>query len=80
VSAQASFHADDARLQLPVRVFETQSPDLLPEGNLPVDAKPDNVKNLLADVDADHRQGRCARFCLRFHSCFSCLPLLAFEG
>src|SRR5262249_1788215 len=52
VSAQASFHADDARLQLLVRVFETQSPDLLPEGNLPVDAKPDNVKNLLADVDA----------------------------
>jgi hypothetical protein len=56
VRVQASFHADDARLQLLECVFETQSPDLLAEGNLPVDANPDDVKNLLADVDADDRQ------------------------
>jgi len=56
VRAQAGFHADDARWQPLERVFETQSPDLPPEGNLPVDAQPDEVKNLLADVDADDRQ------------------------
>jgi hypothetical protein len=32
---------------------ETQSPDLAAEGNLPIDAKSDKVKNLLADVDAN---------------------------
>jgi hypothetical protein len=48
--------ANDARWQLLERVFETQSPDLPPEGNLPVDTKPDDVKNLLAYVDADDRQ------------------------
>lgn len=53
VRAQTGFHANDARRQLLERVFETQSPDLPPEGNLPVDAQPDKVKNLLADADAD---------------------------
>src|SRR4029077_922549 len=45
--AQTSFHADDARRQLLERVRETQSLDLPSEGNLPVDAEPDDVKNLL---------------------------------
>jgi hypothetical protein len=34
--AQAGFHANDARSQPLEGVFETQSPDLSPEGNLPV--------------------------------------------
>src|SRR6516164_2799415 len=56
VRAQTGFHADDARRQLLERVFETQSSDFPPESNLPVDAQPDNVKNLLADVDTDDCQ------------------------
>jgi hypothetical protein len=36
-------------------VFESQSPDLPPEGYFPVDTKGDDVKNHLADVDTDHR-------------------------
>jgi hypothetical protein len=55
VRAQAGFHADDARRQLLEGVFESQSPDLPPQGNLPVDAEPDEVKHFLADVDADDR-------------------------
>jgi hypothetical protein len=55
VRAQAGFHADNARWQLLKRVFETQSPDLSSEGNLPVDAERDQVKHLLTNVDADHR-------------------------
>jgi len=55
VRAQAGFHTNDARRQLLECVFETQSPDLPSEGNLPVNAEPDEVKNLFANVDADHR-------------------------
>jgi hypothetical protein len=40
VRAQAGFHTNNARWQLLKRVFETQSPDLPSEGNLPVDAGP----------------------------------------
>ena len=54
--AQAGSHTNDARWQPLERVFETQSPDLSPEGNLPVDPQPDDMKNLLADIDADDRQ------------------------
>jgi len=54
--AQAGSHTNDARWQPLERVFETQSPDLSPERNLAVDPKPDDVKNLFADIDADHRQ------------------------
>jgi hypothetical protein len=53
--AQASFHANDARWQLLERVFKTQSRYLPAEGDLPIDAQSDKVKNLLADVDADDR-------------------------
>jgi hypothetical protein len=56
VRAQAGFHADDTPRQLLERVFQTQSPDLLPESNLPVDTEPDEVKNLLADVNANDRR------------------------
>src|SRR5215472_18798841 len=44
-----------------------QPPDLPPEGNLPVDAERDDVKNLLADVDADHRWCWCGGFRFRLH-------------
>jgi hypothetical protein len=54
--AQASFHANDARRQLLERVFETQSPDLPAEGELPINTQSDDMKNLLADVDANDRQ------------------------
>jgi hypothetical protein len=60
VRAQPSFHADGAWSQLLERIFETLSPDLTAEGDVPIDVKPDQVKNLLADVDADDRHGRCA--------------------
>jgi len=54
--AQAGTNTNDARWQPLERVFETQSPDLSPEGNLPVDPQPDDMNNLLADIDADDRQ------------------------
>jgi hypothetical protein len=53
--AQAGFHANDARCQLLESVFETQAPDPPSEGDLPVDAEPDEVKHFLANVDADNR-------------------------
>jgi len=53
---QASFHADDTRWQLLEGVFETQSPDLFTEDDLPIDSQPDDVKNLLADIDTDDRE------------------------
>src|SRR5438477_3390512 len=52
VRAQASFHANGAPRQFLERVFETQSPDLSAECDLPVDAESDEVKHFLAD-------GRC---------------------
>ena len=36
--------------------LRAQSPDLPAKGNLPIGAEADEVKNLLADVDADYRQ------------------------
>ena len=59
VRAQARLHADDARRQLLERICESQPLDLPAEGNLAVGAEPDEVKNLLADIDADDRQWRC---------------------
>ncbi len=59
--AEGSFHADDARRQLLERVSQTQSPDLLPEGNLRVGAEPDKVRYVLTDVDADNRERRRCR-------------------
>jgi hypothetical protein len=59
VRAQASFHADDARRHLLERRRETQALDLPSEDNLPVDAKSNQVKDLLADVDADNHRQRC---------------------
>ena len=37
-------------------IFETQAPDLPPEDDLSVGAKPDKVKHVLANIDADDRQ------------------------
>jgi hypothetical protein len=56
MSAQAGFHADNARRQLLEGVSEAQSPDPPAEGNLPVGGEPDEVKHVLADVDADHHR------------------------
>jgi hypothetical protein len=54
--AQTGFHADDARRQLLKGVFESQSPDPSPEGNFPIGVEPDEVKHVLADVDADYHR------------------------
>jgi hypothetical protein len=54
--AQAGFHGDDARRQFLDSIFETQSADSPAEGNLPIAGQPDEVKHLLADVDADHHR------------------------
>jgi len=51
--AQAGFHADDTSWQLLERPFEIQPSDLLTKSNLPVGPEADQVKNLLADIDAD---------------------------
>ena len=66
--AQASFHADDARRQLFEDVAETQSLDPPSEGNLSVGSDADEVKYVLADVDADDRKWRRRRFCLWLHA------------
>jgi hypothetical protein len=58
MGAQAGFHADDARRQLLEDISETQAPDLPSEGDLPIGAQSDEVKNLLTNVDANDRQGR----------------------
>src|SRR4051812_29357927 len=70
--AQAGFHANNTGRQLLKRLFQIQPPDLLAKSNLPVGPEPDEMKNLLANVDADHRQWR--RRCLRtgLHRCSSC--------
>jgi hypothetical protein len=47
--------SNDARRQLLECVFETQSLDPPAEGDLPIDAQSDKVKNLLANIDADDR-------------------------
>src|SRR6516165_3288809 len=82
--AQAGFHADDARRQLLEDLFEIQSPDPPPEGDLAVDAEPDEVKYVLADVDADDREWRRRRFRLWLHAAspvHRCQPArLAREG
>jgi hypothetical protein len=62
----------DAPRQFLEGIFETQSPDPPAEGNLPVGGEPDEVKHLLADVDADKHRG--------LHGCFSCSTLLAVKG
>jgi hypothetical protein len=69
--------ADDARRQLLEHILETQSPDLPAQGNLPVGAKSDEVKNLLADVDTNDCYGYWVRLHLRLHGCFSCSRVLA---
>jgi hypothetical protein len=74
VRAHASLHADGAWSQLLERIFETQSPDLPAEGDLPIDTKPDQVKNFLADVDADDRPGTLCWIPFSASSCFSCSP------
>jgi len=56
-----------------------QPPDLPPEGNLPVDAERDDVKNLLADVDADHRWCWCGGFRFRLHCSPPASQTLAWE-
>ena len=58
VRAQARFHTDDARRQPLERIFEAQSFafDLPTQGNPSIGAQSDEVKDLLADVDADHRR------------------------
>src|SRR4051794_38763821 len=69
--AQAGFHADDTSGPLLERPFEIQPPDLLAKSNLPVGPEPDQVKNLLADIDADDGQWRCRGLRVWFHRCFS---------
>ena len=56
MGAQAGFHGDDARRPLLEGIFETQSPNPPAEGNLPICGEPDEVKHVLADVDADHHR------------------------
>ena len=51
--AEASLHADDARRQLPECLDKRQALDLPTEGNTSIRAEADNVKNLLANVDAN---------------------------
>jgi hypothetical protein len=53
VGAEARFHADDAWRQQPEGLNERQSLDLATESNLAVGAKPNDVKDVLADIDAD---------------------------
>jgi len=77
--AQAGFHGDDAQRQLLKGIFETQSPDPPAQGDLPIGGDPDEVKHLLADVDAHHHR---RHFGLNpgLHDGFSCSTLLAVKG
>ena len=53
VRAQAGFHANDARRQLLEDISETQAPDLPSESDRSVGAEANEVKHILADVDAE---------------------------
>jgi hypothetical protein len=72
VRTQASFHANDTARQLLERIFESQSPDLSAKSDLPISAKADEMKYILADVHTNHCQRCCVGRRLRFHHCFSC--------
>ncbi|WP_164829502.1 hypothetical protein [Sinorhizobium meliloti] len=71
MGAQAGFHADDARRQLPERVGKGQSLDLATERDPPISIEANDVKDVLADVDADRRQGLRCVLSMDFHGCFS---------
>lgn len=51
--AEASLHADDARRQLLEGIDKRQALDLPTEGNTSIRVEADNMKNLLANVDAN---------------------------
>ena len=58
MGAEASLHADNASRQLLERLLERQAADFTSERNLTVSAKADEVKDFLADIDADRGEGR----------------------
>jgi len=62
--AEACLHADDAARQLLENVNERQTLDLASKNDLPVPIETDDVKNILANIDADRRE-------LLFRFCFA---------
>jgi hypothetical protein len=67
--AEASLHADDARRQLLEGIDKRQTLDLPAEGNTSIRAEADNVKDLLANVDADG--SKSGVWGSRLYGCFS---------
>src|SRR5206468_86862 len=57
VGAEACLEPDDARRQLGELALQRQSLELLAQDNLPLRVEADDVENVLADVDADGREG-----------------------
>src|SRR3546814_10718996 len=55
MGAQTGLHSDDAWRQIPERASKRQPLDLSTEFDLPVGTEPDQVENVLPDVDADRR-------------------------
>ena len=53
VRAKACLHSDHTRWQLLEGLGQRQSLDLAPKSNLAVNAEADDVKDFLANVDAD---------------------------
>ena len=63
--AEAGFHADHTRWKLFEGLGQRQPFDLATQNNLAVSAEADDMKDFLADVDADRGQGRCSSLLLR---------------
>jgi hypothetical protein len=59
MGAEASFHTYDAGRQLSECLNKRQALDLPPEGNMSIRAEANDVKDLLANVDANGSEGIC---------------------
>jgi hypothetical protein len=56
MGAEAGFHADHTARQLRKFLHQGQTPYLPPQNNRAARIKADNVKHVLADIDADGRK------------------------